>query len=389
MIMGNQQSIGGSFLSSACVQGRRRSLSHHVGRYQLLSLGDSETGSICSNAESVANTDEDAGSLNSEEDSAYEEWLNESVELENVILNDDIDSLKQLCHEKKIDINLQLNEKGETAVLLAVKLSRIDMVKLLLLTPDCDKNSLNVNNFSPLDVALVTAFDNRLEPRQSICWQVIECLLQKGAEPNNRDAMMYVIRTALKHCDEQFIYRLILLAKEFSCSTILHELLLQKLHRYQPVYIDSLDPFFICVSEFTIKLLKNANAVKLCEVVNSMIYYLESYWHSREKKIFTFQKLILYATAAGWEWTDQQMVYINRVCPYSLGVWCRNQRKYPISLAHLARKTFRQNVHDFIPEGLDRLPDRLPSAIQNYILLKDIDEFLVSDEDMKMADIQL
>ncbi|KAL4228106.1 hypothetical protein ACF0H5_013541 [Mactra antiquata] len=387
--MGNQPSLSGTFLSSTCVQGRRRSLNQHVGRYQLLSLGDSETGSLGSNPDSVSNTDDDAGSLNSEEDSAYEEWLNDSVELENAILNDDIDALRKLCHEKKIDINLQLNEKGETAVILAVKLSRIDMVKLLLLTPDCDKNSLNINNFSPLDVALVTAFDNRLEPRQSICWQVIECLLQKGAEPNNRDAMMYVIRTALKHCDEQFIYRLILLAKEFSNSTILHELLLQKLHRYQPVYIDSLDPFFVCVSDFTIKLLKNANAMKLCEVVNSMIYYLESYWHSREKKILTFQKLILYASAAGWEWTDQQMVYINRVCPYNLGVWCQNQRKYPISLAHLARKTIRKSVHGYVPDCIDQLPDRLPSAIQNYILLKDIDEFLSTDEQVKMSDVSL
>lgn len=353
----------------------------------MLSLGDSETGSVCSNAESAGNTDDDAGSLNSE-DSAYEEWLNESAELENAILNDDNEKLKQLCDEKKIDINIQLNEKGETAVILAVKLSKIDMVKILLLTAECDKNSLNAHNFSPLDVALVTVFDNRLEPRQTICWQIVECLLQVGAEPNSKDAMMYIIRTALKFCDEEFIYHLILLAHEFSNSTILHELLLQKLHRYQPVYIESLDPFFICASEYTIKLLKNANGVKLCDIVNSMIYYLDSYWHCRTNKITTFQKLILYASAAGWDWTEQQMVYINRVCPFILGTWCRNQRKYPISLNHLARKSFRKSVQSLVPDGINALPYRIPETIKDYIMLKDVDE-LLQETDLKLADLQL
>ncbi|XP_045215662.2 uncharacterized protein LOC123565971 [Mercenaria mercenaria] len=387
--MGNQQSIGGNFLPSNCVQGRRRSLSNQqVGRYRLLSLGDSETGSMCSNADSTGNTDDDAGSLNSEEESAYEEWLNESAELENAILNDDTERLKKLCEEKKIDINIQLNEKGETALILAVKLSKIEMVKVLLLTAECDKNSLNAHNFSPLDVALVTAFDNRLEPRQTICWQIIECLLQIGAEPNSKDAMMYIIRTALKFCDEEFIYRLILLGKEFSESTILHELVLQKLHRYQPVYIESLDPFFICASEYTIKLLKIANGVKLCDIVNSMIYYLESYWHCRTNKVNTFQKLILYASAAGWDWTETQMVYINRVCPFILGTWCKNQRKYPMSLSHLARKSFRKNVRSSVPNSISGLSYPIPVAIKDYIMLKDVDE-LLQEEDLKLPEVQL
>lgn len=386
--MGNQQSLGSNLLPSNCVQTRRRSLPHQVGRYRLLSLGDSETGSLASNAESGANTDEDAGSMNSEEESAYEEWLSDSAELENAILNDDVDQLKKICDEKKVDINIQLNEKGETALILTVKLSKLEMVKLLLLTADCDKNCLNAHSFSPLDVALVTAFDNRLEPRQTICWQIIECLLQVGAEPNSKDAMMYIIRTALKFCDEEFIYRLILLAKEFSKSTVLHELMLQKLHRYQPVYIESLDPFFMCASDYTIKLLKIANGVKLCDIVNSMIYYLDSYWHCRTNKVTTFQKLILYASAAGWDWTETQMVYINRVCPFILGTWCKNQRKYPNSLSQLARKSFRRNVQTFVPDGISGLPYRIPEGIKDYIMLKDVDE-LLQEEELKLVDVQL
>ncbi|XP_052795352.1 uncharacterized protein LOC128228223 [Mya arenaria] len=384
--MGSQQSgLGGNLLPSTCVQGRRRSLQHQVGRYRLLSFGESETASVGS----TGNTDEDAASLQSEEaDSAYNEWLSDTAELENVILSDDIEQLQKICDEKKIDINIQLNDKGETALILAVKLSKIEMVKTLLLTPNIDRNCLNVQYFSPLDVALVTAFDNRLEPRQTVCWEIIECLLQVDAEPSSKDAMMYIIRTALKYCDEEFIYRLILLAKEFSNSTMLHEIMLQKLHRHQPVYIESLDPFFICISEFTIKLLKNANGSRLCDIVNSMIYYLDSYWHCRTNKMTTFQKLILYASAAGWDWTPQQMDYINRVCPYLLSRWCKIQKLYPISLSHLARKSFRLNTQSPVPESLLSLPYRVPDALKDYIMLKDVDEFLDGDE-INIKDIRL
>ncbi|WAR00703.1 F186A-like protein [Mya arenaria] len=346
-----------------------------VGRYRLLSFGESETASVGS----TGNTDEDAASLQSEEaDSAYNEWLSDTAELENVILSDDIEQLQKICDEKKIDINIQLNDKGETALILAVKLSKIEMVKTLLLTSNIDRNCLNVQYFSPLDVALVTAFDNRLEPRQTVCWEIIECLLQVDAEPSSKDAMMYIIRTALKYCDEEFIYRLILLAKEFSNSTMLHEIMLQKLHRHQPVYIE----------KFTIKLLKNANGSRLCDIVNSMIYYLDSYWHCRTNKMTTFQKLILYASAAGWDWTPQQMDYINRVCPYLLSRWCKIQKLYPISLSHLARKSFRLNTQSPVPESLLSLPYRVPDALKDYIMLKDVDEFLDGDE-INIKDIRL
>lgn len=382
--MGSQQSVTGNILPSNCAQGRRQSLPQ-IGRYRRLSFDGSESATYCS---STCYTDDDCSSLQSigEEDS--EEFLNEVYNLENAILMDDTKQVEKICEEKKIDVNTQLNEKGETALILAVKLSRIDIVKILLLTPSINRDSVNVHNFSPLDVALVTAFDNRLEPRQTVCWQIIECLLQVAAEPSSKDAMMYVIRTALKYCDEEFIYRLILLVKEFSNSTILHDYILEKLHRYQPVYIESLDPFFVCCSEYTIKLLKNAYGARLCDVVNSMIYYLDSYWHCSEKKIAIFQKLVLYATAAGWDWTPQQMTYINRVCPFNLAKWCKSQQLYPVSLSHLARKSFRKNTKCLIPDSVKGLPYTVPVPIQHYLMLTDVDEFL-AEKKFNMADIQL
>ena len=374
--MGNQQGGGGNQLFSTCVPGRH---SHpKTSRYRHPSLPDSESSA------SGVGADDDESAIECDDDLSLE---SDAAELENVIIANDTDQLKEICVTQSIDINLHLNEKGETALILAVKLSHIEMVKVLLSTPSCEINSINNHEFSALDVALITAFDNRLEPRQTICWEIIECLLQVGADPHSRDAMMYVVRTALKYCDEEFLYRLILLAQEHSYSVILHELLLQKLHRYQPVYIESLDPLLISVSEFTVKLLKTANEKALVHTVNSLVYYLESYWHSRTSKISTFSRLIIYATGAGWRWTPQQLGHLSRVCP-SLGSWCRGSQCRATSLCHITRCSFRKNVQCLVPKGISELPDRVPDSIRDYLLLKDIDQ-LTQEEGFKINNVIL
>lgn len=373
--MGNQQAGTGNQLLSTCVPGRRSC--PRSGRYRHRSLPDSE-----SSASGVGG-DEDDSELEVDDLSIE----NDAAELENIIISDDTDQLKEICVTEKMDINLHLNEKGETALILAVKLSHIEMVKTLLMTKSCEINSVNNHDFSALDVALITAFDNRLEPRQTICWEIIECLLQVGAEPSSRDAMMYVVRTALKYLDEEFLYRLILLAQEYSNSVILHELLLQKLHRYQPVCMESLDPLLISVSAFTVKLLRNGDEKSLVHTVNSMVYYLESYWHSRREKILTFSRLIVYASGAGWKWTPQQLTHLNRVCP-SLGAWCKRSQCSAMSLFHIARCSFRKSVQCLIPKGISKLPDRVPDAIRDYLLLKDIDQ-ITQEENFKIGEVAL
>ena len=371
--MGNQQSFGGNLLQGSCTQGLR---SLNQGRqYRQLSLADSESGS--SFAES--NTDDEGNHTGPEEScSSNDSHLSDAARLENIVLTDDLEELKKVCLEPKLDLNLQLNDKRETILMLAVKLSNLEMVKTLLVTPVCDKNYQNVQYFTPLDVALVTAFDNRLEPRQTICWNIIQCLLQVDAEPNSKNAMMYVIRTALKENDERFIYHLILLAEEFSFSTMLHELILQKLHRCQPVYMESLDPIFACAAGFTIKLLKNANGNNLWKVINSMTYYLDSYWHSSSDKILTFKRLIIYATGAGWQWSVPQLKYINRVC-LTLVTWCKEQRSCPSSLCHLSRLAYRHNLQCQMSHSFEKLPHKVPDAIKDYIMLKDIDDIVHTD----------
>lgn len=372
--MGNQQSSPGNQLLSRCVPGRRSC--YRSGRYRHLSLPDSES----STTSGMGDDDESQ----TDDDSSLE---NNAAELENIIILDDTDQLKEVCVTQRIDINLHLNDKGDTALILAVRLSQIEMVKALLTTPSCEINSINNNDFSPLDVALITAFDNRLEPRQTICWEIIESLLHAGAEPLGRDAMMYVVRTALKYSDVAFLYRLIRLAQKHSYSAILHELLLQKLHRYQPVYMESLDPLLISVSAFTIKLLKSANEKLLAQTVYSMKYYIESYWHSRPDKILTFSRLIIYATAAGWRWTPQQLQHLSRVCP-SLGAWCQKRQSSAMSLCHISRCSFRKSAQCLIQKCISQLPDRLPDAIRDYLLLKDVDQ-ITQVENFRISEVAL
>lgn len=296
----------------------------------------------------------------------------EADELENVVINNDVDRLQYLV-KQNIDVNVPLNERGETALILAVKVSHVDIVNILLTSSKCNKNCLNINNCSALDIAMITAFDNRLEPRHTVCWDIIKSLLSSSSEPACKDAMMYVIRTALKYCDEDFIHKLINLAKEHSFSSKLHELLLQKLHRHQPIYIESLDPLLTNVSDFTTKLLKNANQTELPYIVNSMLYYLESYWSSKENKISVVKKLILYATGAGWLWLPQQLSFIERVNP-NLAHWCAQQKCRPASLKHCTRNSLRQSFISIVSDGLVNLV--IPSILRDYILLEDVEVLL-------------
>ena len=96
-------------------------------------------------------------------------------------------------------------------------------------------------------------YDNQKEPRQSVCWEIVELLLNAGAEPSCPDAMLYVVRTALKLNDDIFISRLISTLIKCSTSVELHTLLLCKLHRNQPMYSGNSDEFFCQASDFTMK----------------------------------------------------------------------------------------------------------------------------------------
>ncbi|XP_069138442.1 uncharacterized protein [Argopecten irradians] len=302
-------------------------------------------------------------------------------ELENAVVNNDGECLDQLIN-CGANINTPLNEKGETALILSVKLTHLQLVRILLAQTLCKKNCLNVNNCSALDLAIVTAFDNRLEPRHTMAWQIIKCLMEANSEPVCKDAMMYVIRTALKYSDELFLYRLIQAAIDCSKSFKFHELLLQKLHRHQPIYLDSIDPLLMNASDFSVKLVRYGLPTDLEYVVNSFMYYLESYWDSKENKNSVLQKLILYATAAGWSWSQQQVSHIHQVNP-AVGSWCSRQLTQPLSLGHLARKTFRTCLSTDISVAISSLPFQLPESLKLYLILKDIDEILNSRIPMK------
>lgn len=304
-----------------------------------------------------------------------------SRELENAVVNNDGDCLDQLIN-CGANINTPLNEKGETALILSVKLTHLQLVQILLVQKLCKKNCLNISNCSALDLAIITAFDNRLEPRHTMSWQIIKYLMEADSEPVCKDAMMYVVRTALKYNDKLFLYRLIQAAIDCSKSFKFHELLLQKLHRHQPIYMDSIDPLLMNASDFSIKLVRYGFPSDLEYVVNSFMYYLESYWDSKENKNNVLQKLILYATAAGWTWSQQQISHIHQVNP-AVGRWCSRQLTNPASLGQHARRTFRRNLYTDISMGISGLPFHLPESLKSYLILKDVDEIHNSRIPMK------
>ncbi|XP_046581466.1 LOW QUALITY PROTEIN: uncharacterized protein LOC124288918 [Haliotis rubra] len=306
--------------------------------------------------------------------------LAKSRALENAIINNSSSELDGLL--KHINVNLPLNDRQETALILAVKLSHIDMVQILLKQKHCDKNYVNISNCSPLDLALVTTFDNRLEPRHEICWQIVSVLLENHAEPVRKDAMMYVIRTALKIEDNDFIFRIIDTCIAHATSLQFHELLLQKLHRHQPMCAGIIDPFLQHSADFTVKLLKIVNGENLCVVFNSFEYYKESHWACRETKASVFKKLILYVSGAGWHYTKADVSVIKKICPETAR-WCWRYESSPLSLRHHCRVTVRRSFTCFVPDALDQM--QLPDTIKNYILLGEID-FLFKTKAMMLDD---
>ena len=179
-------------------------------------------------------------------------------------------------------------------------------------------------------------YDNQKEPRQSVCWEIVELLLNAGAEPSCPDAMLYVVRTALKLNDDIFISRLISTLIKCSTSVELHTLLLCKLHRNQPMYSGNSDEFFCQASDFTMKLIKSPLVHKdlFPQIVSSFSYLFDSHWESRETKERLFIKLIVFVTVFGWRWTDPaDLAYISQYSR-NLAEWCRTlPRKVP-SLLH-------------------------------------------------------
>ncbi|KAK6188933.1 hypothetical protein SNE40_005007 [Patella caerulea] len=293
-----------------------------------------------------------------------------SDQLEEAIIANDTEKLKQLL-QSALNINVALSNKKESALILAVKLTKRDVVKLLLESGLCDINRHNVNQYSPLDVALITTFDNRREPRHSECWKIVSLLLQNGAEPSSRDAMMYVVRTSLKYIDDQFINQLIDYFLLGTYSPMAHELLLTKLHRSQPIYEGIIDHFLVKISLLTIKIIKQANMATLSQIVSTFVYYIDSHWNSKELEIKTVRRLVLYSSAAGFKWRNSDITLVKRVSE-ELALICQKQAIHVPSLQHICRVKVRGCVKKSVFDVTNKLT--LPNSIKQYLLLDDIDK---------------
>lgn len=303
----------------------------------------------------------------------YENYSPVPENLLQAIVTDNAAELQQLV-EANVDLNMPLNDKNETALILAVRLGHTNQVKKLIKQPSCDKNILNIKNCSALDVALIYTYNQRTELDPDVNhWEIIKALMSSSFEPICKDAMLYVIRTALKFGDTDFIYQLSDTAFRYCTSCKFHELLLLQFHRHQPVFEQTMDPIFESLSKFTIKLLCHCSGQELGMLVNSMAYYLESHWENKHRQLHLTKRLVLYATAAGWRWSSQHTDYIKIVGPH-ISNWCLATLRTVPSLLHICRSVYRQRIICNVNVSFQKLPVAIPKALKNYIRLKDVEQ---------------
>lgn len=311
----------------------------------------------------------------------------EVIDLELAVIHSDVALLQTLL--PKVDINMPLNEKQETALMVAIKLSHIHIIEVILADGSCDLSKQNINSYSPFDIAIITTFDNRQEPRHSVCWEITAHLMKAGAEPACPDAMLYVFRTALKMEDAEFVTQFILACVEHCSSRTVHNMVLLKLHRNQPLYMvnSGIDHFLELASLFTIKLIRMAPVSELQEVVQSFVYYLESHWTQRQQKAVILRRLVLYATAGGWRWSPSELTPIKNVSP-KLEDWCVRVQRMPKTMAFCCRLSFRASCVRSVQDCLSKM-SVVPDAVKDYVLLQDVDMLLAKEETLDLADVKM
>lgn len=318
------------------------------------------------------NTSVDDRPLENQENRIYENYSPVPENLLQAIITDNATDLQQLV-EANVDLNMPLNDKNETALILAIRLGHKNQVKKLIKHPSCDKNILNIKNCSALDVALIYTYNRRMEQEPDVDhWEIMKTLMSSSFEPICKDAMLYVIRTALKFGDTGFIYQLSDTAFQFCTSCKFHELLLLQFHRHQPVFEQPMDPIFESLSRFTIKLLCQCSGQELGMLVNSMAYYLESHWDIKHRQLDLTKRLVLYATAAGWRWSSQHTDYIKIVGPH-ISNWCMATLRRVPSLLHVSRSVYRRRIVCNVNVSFQKLPVAVPNALKEYIRLKDVE----------------
>ena len=214
------------------------------------------------------------------------------------------------------------------------------------------------------------AYDNQREPRQSACWAIVEMLLKGGAEPACPSAMLYLIRSALKLMDENFLGRLIHTLVMYCTSVHMHQLLLCKLHRNQPLYTgEKGDELLEQASDFTVKVIKrHSDKRSLVRVLACLPYFADSHWTSRERRRSVILKIAVYLSILGWVWAD---VYSLAQISPSLARWCYRLPRSVPSLNHLCRLALLSG-----PRGrhcLDTASPRLPKIMRNYLNFAEID----------------
>lgn len=202
-------------------------------------------------------------------------------------------------------------------------------------------------------------------------WNILQLLLEAGAEPSCPHAILSVILTTLEKNQTEFILRLIRTFVDFSSSSQLHGLLITRLQRHQPYYTGSMfDQLLESASDFTVKLIKNKcdhESLKL--VVSTLPIYLDFYLITIQHKHNLLIKCIVYLSVVGWRWTDQFHLNLMTNLSSSLPLWCQSLRRSPHSLKHMCRVALFSS-----PIGRQSITySQVPYLVCRYLKYADID----------------
>lgn len=146
---------------------------------------------------------------------------------------------------------------------------------------------------------------------------------------------------------------------------------------------------FLCLqlaSFFTVKLIKTTTWQKLPGLIQTFVYYMESHWSRRFLKEKIYRRLVLYASAAGWQWSASDLVLI-RNTSQTLAQWCQNLQCSPLSLSFASRLSFRKKCEQSVSFCLTFI--NIPDAVKEYILLGDVDLLLKSEKGVDLTKVQM
>lgn len=296
--------------------------------------------------------------------------------------------------EKGIDINMAIDDIGNTPLTLAIQLNQCDTVRYLV-TANCDVERRSRLQFSALEIVLL----NLAHTENSAYLEILRVLLQAGAESVS-DAVMETVFPMIQH-NRELVVKLSRTVAQYAqmphdiTGTLSHVIvqhnqpecfwaLLESGADLRDIWPNSCDQRYflpssdlsegpintyfttICCTrniEFAQIYIQAANSIN---VLKSIIYFILVYPITSASKI---KELLKALVMAGYKLSDFLLIHLARE-DKDMVTWYNDFHSAPLSLKHLSRLCIRKNLQTNVIYGVNKLP--LPLPMMQYIRLEDI-----------------